>query len=500
MCDETKHTLRVHGGVPAWAQQMAKEGLKKAKQSGKARAISGKSSAKIHTWQVCVVKRTLHFVASKGPCVLNLIMPPVPMKIVSADRLLAVLFSQGVGKVITGRVDALLETAQYKCKIRETDQARSNKRMLAWELSTTPLEVLYFVVWCTMHINHLITGSILWAWGLTKINSMYCGSLLLHSGTFFSSLIANIPKWLHHKTFRVASWPPSEKTVQHNRRIMDLLRPHARTGRDGDVELSDLHLRFLDFFNGCWCSGQVVHHCRGASCPHCGGDSQEAFRVACHLIHMVLFSALPVVPVLSRWTKVIDTFDFWLLGACFYGILHGLVQISWNDEDVWEYDESDGFYSAAADGEEDFKSLRGKRFKRLMAMLEGPHMAFDMLVGSIILNCSRYVGAWVLKETMHQRKSSEVPPACDMANDEYSPAHVVLQYLSSLLDPTNAWHVVLGAFVGGPAAWVDEFQHDFRRLVAHSACHFHRRHQSRFRRYPLRCAKLVDTDILLYNI
>ena len=132
-------------------------------------------------------------------------------------------------------------------------------------------------------------------------------------------------------------------------------------------------------------------------------------------------------------------------------------------------------WSAGLDAVEDFRKLRGKRFKKLAGFLSGDTLAFHMLLGCLILMGPRYMGAWIFRETQQKKRRTNSPPICDLTNVKWSPMHVVMQFYSAVLSPSNKWQSTLKRYVGDAAIWRHTSQHTVRRLVVHAAVHLHRR-------------------------
>ena len=249
-------------------------------------------------------------------------------------------------------------------------------------------------------------------------------------------------------------------------------------------DLQPLYLEFLEFFSGPWIGFYVVHYCRGIGCPQCGGCRAAAFKKACFLTQQVIFSVLPVVPILSRWTKIIDAFDFWIMSICFHGILPSLIALAWSG-DEFAYEAAADMADLGLEADVDFRRLRGQRFKKLMATLSRSHLAFHVLSAAVILNGTRYIGSWILKSTSGRRSGSDsrLPVLCDLVSIRNNPIHVAQQHFSAVLATRSPWQRLFRAYIADDDAWETELQHTFRRLVVHAVVHTHRRHTHRFSRF-----------------
>ena len=250
MSDETAHAVKVPGATPSWLRivqakmragcrwlgitaplqhatiqdhqhsttepcpQNNANGRPAAKGQGHKRKKPGlkartRNSTQTNTWHVCVVRRALSWLTPGGALMTTpIICPPTPLRSTAAEYLYSTLFEHGFAGKISKCIDGLLAAVEIPCKIRALDSASDNRRWSAYEFSTLPINVLYLVVWCTIHINHAITTSGIKQMGPLMFNSIYSCSLLMVIGSNFYQLVNVVPLFVRtHCVFR-ASPPP----------------------------------------------------------------------------------------------------------------------------------------------------------------------------------------------------------------------------------------------------------------------------------------------------
>ena len=190
---------------PANGRPAAKGQHQKRKKHG----ARTRHSTQTNTWHVCVVRRALSWLTPDGALMTTpIICPPTPLRSTAAEYLYSTLFEHGFAGKISQCIDRLLAAVEIPCKIRALDSASDNRRWSAYEFSTLPSNVLYLVVWCTIHINHAITASGIKQMGPLMFNSLYSCSLLMVIGSNFYQLVNVVPLFVRtHCVFR-ASPPP----------------------------------------------------------------------------------------------------------------------------------------------------------------------------------------------------------------------------------------------------------------------------------------------------
>lgn len=208
MSDETSHKVRVPAAIPSWLKSARARIAQKTLGSGGSLlmldddaphsgfvphpAPSPKPAAKVfrtkvqslsHTWSVLVTRRSVSWLTMKGELLtVPLAVPPVPMRNKSASHLYNALFVQGLAGQLHDVIDKMLTSTDLPIKMRFWDSAQENKKLAAYEYTTIAPEILYVVIWCTMHINHALTTS-------SQSDGEYCNGCLVLGGPLAFSLL-----------------------------------------------------------------------------------------------------------------------------------------------------------------------------------------------------------------------------------------------------------------------------------------------------------------------
>lgn len=225
MADETRHVCNVVASSPSWLRAV-REKLHKAYDNCKTMITGEASQAALsvptsgssgdpapprpaqqtkvpRAWPVLISRRSISWVDKSGllGC-MPIISPPTPMTSKASDFLYAALFTVGMAGTLTRAINTWMSVARFKVKLRSFDSAKENRKLMAYELQVIGGDVLHYVVWCSIHINHHLVGSAINALTLPEYNMVYSASLLCGVGCNFSSILDAIPRWVKtHITF-----------------------------------------------------------------------------------------------------------------------------------------------------------------------------------------------------------------------------------------------------------------------------------------------------------
>ena len=108
----------------------------------------------------------------------------------------------------------LLNDAEVAIKLRSFDSASDNRRLMAYEFSTLGPNILHFVAWCTIHMNHAITTSGIKQMGALAFNSIYSCALLMAIGTNFYNLVMVIPVFVKAHVVYMPTPPPDDVKLE----------------------------------------------------------------------------------------------------------------------------------------------------------------------------------------------------------------------------------------------------------------------------------------------
>ena len=165
----------------------------------------------------------------------------------------------------------------------------------------------------------------------------------------------------------------------------------------------------------------------------------------------------------------------------------------------------------AKEATEYFQALRGVRMRKTFQALSSPTTIIDFIVVSVLLGAQRFISRFFDRSCRSvivraRAKGHRMRAAMfDLTNDEYSPVHVVMQFLSALprmgTETCHAFPLceVLGMLVEkanmhGAAVTISGVYDRFRMGAVTQQLSLHWRHRMRFRLMENKLAHSVDPD------
>ena len=165
-----------------------------------------------------------------------------------------VFFNNGAARPLTECINNLLASVDVPIKIRALDSAPDNRKLTAHEFGNLPLNVIYMVVWCTIHINHAITSSGMKQFGAANYNSLYSCALLMQIGTNFYQLVLAIPKFVQTHCNFIPTPPPEDIPLKETMGWLIMSLGYL----DGQVFTDHPRgIKFVETFRGNWANRNV---------------------------------------------------------------------------------------------------------------------------------------------------------------------------------------------------------------------------------------------------
>ena len=207
------------------------------------------------------------------------------------------------------------------------------------------------------------------------------------------------------------------------------------------AKLLKAYTSFCDFFNGQWWETAVwTHHCsRDGSCCKGLTDAerfQDALRRGTDLVLQCLLRRKPCRMAKNKWTKLLPSFDFFILGQTPHKMLHQLSRAAMGPL-VSEY-------TAGAGRQSDpermaFHRIAGQRLQRVFSILDSDDVAFSHMVIEIVNEPGRELTMFFMEAAEGSVRSHGHPHLMDVALPEASGILASLQYFSGLLfgDPAT---------------------------------------------------------------
>ena len=221
----------------------------------------------------------------------------------------------------------------------------------------------------------------------------------------------------------------------------------------------------------------------------------------------VIFRNTPTLPLTSDWTKVGPALD-WYLAADFSGLLTNLVKFAGQWAGQLEQRASSSSAAAAAEKDDaaaiaetiDFHTLAGKRYKRMVQMLQSPSERFQRVLLCISLEPLRHMHSTFLKFAHAAPDDEAWPLLMQELRLPSSKVVCMLQYVATLLCGKGSRLVLLEQLHRPFSSqdWVRECPEEalaVRARLLLIAGSLDRRHACNVDRYPFKLYSLADARI-----
>ena len=337
------------------------------------------------TWQILVTRCQFGIGWKEGVKIYHeMVMPPVPLVSNSCNNIWNGIFRHPLLSPITSLVFRLMLACNLRLCTFESDGHLANEKLTSFQVMKEmekPVgdQVLMDTVLCQNHqcnlaVVHLVNSAGTGSEGKVLPN-MYCCALFLRMGCHYVRLQASIQVLIHKAD--IFEWIPYsgrtdvlghlEFADELSSYLVDNLPHHDKNMALYDDSYTarqqrahNIHHCFTRVLNGpYWKRDKIVHMCTHRNCCRTPDEAKEKVIEA---LLKVLFRQAPIIPMLSDWTKVGPSMDFFL--ACEHqGILSLLLEhAQW----AFRFDQKAADSGSVLDpeGEIEWHALAGRRFQR----------------------------------------------------------------------------------------------------------------------------------------
>ena len=348
-------------------------------------------------------------------------------------------------------VQELSECGKFILIVRESDAASSNISYVAEDTkpSKLPPNALYIHVLCCLHQLYLIIGLLLQVINTDKlelVGSLYQTAALMRTPGVYLHFLSHVKPTIRFFLDVRANHPPPSADA-HNRKVL------LACGWDPDTPQLTT---FRTHFNGIWSESRCIIHYTGQP-ENADIDIERIVDTLAYLVISVLYSSLPIQPIASRWTKVFSNLQWNCPGLCIHGITTKVWRFSFDKSfsDETGASGADMRVDAMADECEEprasgtdtqtfgstevpeWKRFLGKRMRASLSFFRDPVNVMQIAVLTSVINPLNYVTSWLFKNQA-ARSSAPLSPESpslilDFQNAQYSPVHLVLQWMASVL-------------------------------------------------------------------
>ncbi|CAJ1420891.1 unnamed protein product [Effrenium voratum] len=479
------------------------------------------------TWQVLVSRVHLTLGWINGVKLYReFVTPPVPLTSNSSDNVHAGLFCHPFTKCLLDAVRSILLAARKRAIVHEVDGHLANERLhfhrYALEKerrASSPSEakpVLTDIMLCQNHQTNLVmTATVANVVpsadsGGKMLPNLYCTTLFLRMGGHFVRLLASLQYLIESESFfEWRPWSCEPQPAGHECRaelaayLIDNLRHGDRQMSASDPgpktsawrqSAENIKTAFNTVLNGpSWERHRLCHICIGRCCR----DRKEAEGKVVWACVRVLMRKMPVVPLVSDWTKLMPNIDFFL-STDHQGLLSSLLaQASWafkfpQKEPSMGEDGGDG-----DSGKVDWHALAGRRFRRCRQMMESTDERWRRSMLAVILEPLRHCHSTFLKHAHSAADDESWPLLFDELWPSKSKSVGAQQYLSTLLAGSGSRLRLIWQVLGHQSMeqWMcqrPEQAKEVRSLMLMVCMLTQRRYEATVNRWPWKLFALAD--------
>ncbi|CAE7630253.1 unnamed protein product [Symbiodinium sp. CCMP2592] len=282
------------------------------------------------------------------------------------------------------------------------------------------------------------------------IQNLYASTLFLRMGGHFLRILGPLKSKLEDPSF--FTWVPNPTAEQSAQSrafcaetamfLVDNLKHHQRQMAPGSAgignwteEAQNIVTCFRTILNGNpWNRAGLTHICINGCC-NCRKSAEMKVLWA---VAKVVFRNTPTLPLTADWTKLGPSLD-WYFAADFSGLLTNLARFA--GQWAGQLEQRASSSSAAAEQDDaaaiaetiDFHTLAGKRYKRMVQMLQSPSERFQRVLLCITLEPLRHMHSTFLKFAHSAPDDEAWPLLMQELRLKSSKVVCVLQYLATLL-------------------------------------------------------------------
>lgn len=370
------------------------------------RAIAGCTTTQGRsTWEVLVSKAYLTWSWGERVYNIELIMPPVPLASNSADCILDGLRCHPLTRGLWEMRRKILDSATVAAvEVHECDGHPANERLSAHLRAVARQEaqghdrqpIACQRLNCGNHAANLVVCHMLIIVNDSAlINNMFCCCKFIRMGGHFLRIVA-AAQYLIRTAFFVwtpfgrgnAARAPSSSSAFREELAQYVENVHWNAersmsqqmpGRRGRITFNT-HVRrtFLDTFNGAyWERGGLSHECTSPTCC----ENIEAARAKAMAGVGFVFRAMPIVPEVAKWTKVLPALLFFMVAD-----MGGLLENAFaRAAESFAYPQHEGHPQAEESAEIDWQRLAGGRLRRSRMLIGDSIQRLQIVALSIVM-------------------------------------------------------------------------------------------------------------------
>ena len=154
---------------------------------------------------------------------------------------------------------------------------------------------------------------------LSLMTALYSGSLLMRSGNFWLRFTSQLGRSVETRLRIRKGTPPIDYRTKSLSILSLAMEGYGGLGIFAEDETWGWCEKLAAVLNGDWALPELTHYCVGKSCCRDGRASTVTRIVEAML--RTIFRRLPTVPELSRWSKGVQSLDFWYPGMCCHRIV-----------------------------------------------------------------------------------------------------------------------------------------------------------------------------------
>ena len=285
-----------------------------------------------------------------------------------------------------------------------------------------------------MTVGYLVVGFLLTLLGsgqLEAVNALYSIAQMLRTPGYYVTFLSSVHKAVdYYLEVRQGAPPPecreyAEAVIRHDN--WDVSNPDIR----------DL-LRLL---NGEWWDNSALVHYLGNGADVIA-DRVALVRNITRALLVCLFSSMPMIPMVSRWTKVFGSLQWFYPGIAAHNVFIKVYRLAFEPafadvvvRPAGEEEDAPIVPGPQELSREEYRKMIGRRMKNSLIYLRDDTTAFNLSLLTVLMSPLNFITAWMLKMQgeRHQNPLDGPSMILDMQWGPRSPIVMALQWYASIL-------------------------------------------------------------------